>query len=91
MSTRTSTGPGIGERPREEPSPQTIISREYALSKAAQILLANNITSESRVLEAYFILVREQRKGNIEYPVDYEFVLEAIKFAKKLKSLRKKN
>lgn len=67
-----------------------VVSREYALSKAAHILLSNNIVSESKILEAYFLLVKEQRRGNLEYPVDYEFSFTALKLAKRLKRLREK-
>ncbi len=92
MSTKTriSTPSEEETRHRSRVEQSFTVSRSYALSQAAQILLSNNIVSESKVLEAYHILVREQRKGNINYPVDYEFVLEAIKFARKLKRLREK-
>ncbi len=91
MSTKTSIDTTSEERIRKSRIEQAFtVSRSYALSQAAQILLSNNIVSESKVLEAYYLLVREQRKGKINYPVDYEFTLEAIKFARKLKRLREK-
>ncbi len=91
MSTKTSISAPSEEKTRRSRVEQSFtVSRSYALSQAAQILLSNNIVSESKGLEAYHILVKEQRRGNINYPVDYEFVLEAIKFARKLKRLREK-
>ena len=91
MDTKTRVQESIsGEAQGSVTELEPVVSREYALSKAAQILLSNNIVSESKVLEAYFLLVKEQRKGNLGYPVDYEFTFEAIRFAKKLKRLREK-
>ncbi len=52
------------------------------LVKAARILLEKRILDEKKVLEAYFLLVEMQRKGEIEYPVDYSFTLKALRLAK---------
>ncbi len=91
MNTKTRVQEPISEEARSSVTElKPVVSKGYALSKAVQILLSNNIVSESKVLEAYFLLVKEQRKGNLDYPVDYEFTFEAIKFAKKLKRLREK-
>ncbi len=56
------------------------------LVKAAKILLEKRILDEKKVLEAYFLLVEMQRKGEIECPVDYSFTLKALKLAKLLAS-----
>ncbi len=91
MSTKTRAHEIAGEESRGTTTElKAAVSRDYALTKAAQILLSNNIVSENKVIEAYFLLAKEQRKGNLEYPVDYEFVVDAIKIAKKLKRLREK-
>ncbi len=91
MSTKTKGQESISEEVRSSIREfKPVASRGYALSKAAQILLSNDVVSESKVIEAYFLLVKEQHKGNLKYPVDYEFTFEAIRFAKKLKRLREK-
>lgn len=51
------------------------------LIKAARILVETGFTDEEHVIEAYFLLVKMQRKGELEYPVDYEFTKKALKLA----------
>ncbi len=68
--------------PNEKVSDKT----KLQLVKAARILLERRILDEEKVIEAYFLLVKMQRKGEIEYPVDYSFTLKAIRLAKILSS-----
>ena len=66
-----------------------IVSSEEKLSektkmlliKAARILIEAGFIDEKHVIEAYFLLVKMQRKGELEYPVDYEFTRKALKSA----------
>lgn len=66
-----------------------IVSSEEKLSektkmlliKAARILIEAGFIDEKHVIEAYFLLVKMQRKGELEYPVDYEFTRKALKLA----------
>jgi len=66
-----------------------IVSSEEKLSektkmlliKAARILVEAGFIDEKHIIEAYFLLVKMQRKGELEYPVDYEFTRKALKLA----------
>jgi len=51
------------------------------LTKAARILVEARFIDEKHIIEAYFLLVKMQRKGELEYPVDYEFTRKALKLA----------
>lgn len=66
-----------------------IVSSEERLSektkmlliKAARILVESGLIDEKHIIDAYFLLVKMQRKGELEYPVDYEFTKKALKLA----------
>lgn len=56
------------------------------LVKAARILVEAGITDEKKILDAYYLLAEMQRKGELEYPVDYQFTEKALKLASMIAS-----